>query len=197
MAFKMQIEADRPDDLGFLSSFVRAPVVGTIMWVFGGKEAKKIDEQLRLKPVDEESGGNAGDHDREDDELDHFYEAHSDLNPLEYENFIRFNRLDHKKDLLHGTQRIFQSIECKPNCIQTDTSEDGDADDRSRCMSPIEFEEMKSFYRNRRSFPDRQSNSISWSDHSGLNLCEYLDEVSYGSFDPLLHDSCQKEYRNC
>jgi hypothetical protein len=35
MAFDRPIEADRVDDLGLLSSFVRSPLIGPIMWVLG------------------------------------------------------------------------------------------------------------------------------------------------------------------
>lgn len=35
MAFDRPLEADRVDDLGLLSSFVRSPLVGPIMWVLG------------------------------------------------------------------------------------------------------------------------------------------------------------------
>lgn len=45
MAFDMPIEADRVDDLGLFSFFIRAPIVGTIMWILGGDEAKKQEEK--------------------------------------------------------------------------------------------------------------------------------------------------------
>lgn len=35
MAFDRPLEADRVDDLGLLSTFVRAPIVGPIMWMLG------------------------------------------------------------------------------------------------------------------------------------------------------------------
>jgi len=35
MAFNRPIDADRVDDLGLLSSFLRAPIIGPIIWVIG------------------------------------------------------------------------------------------------------------------------------------------------------------------
>lgn len=49
MAFDQPLEADRVEDLGFISTFVRAPIVGTLMWILGGDEAKKQEEQEQMK----------------------------------------------------------------------------------------------------------------------------------------------------
>lgn len=45
MAFDQTIEADRVDDLGLFSAFVRAPVVGTLMWIVGGSRAVEEEEK--------------------------------------------------------------------------------------------------------------------------------------------------------
>lgn len=45
MAFNRPLEADRVDDLGFLSSFVRSPLVGPIMWVLGNHLSRDVNEQ--------------------------------------------------------------------------------------------------------------------------------------------------------
>lgn len=42
MAFDRPMEADSVDDLGFVTSLIRAPVVG-IMWLLGGDQAKQAD----------------------------------------------------------------------------------------------------------------------------------------------------------
>ena len=48
MAFDSPLEADRIDDLGFVSAFIRAPVVGTLMWVLGGSKAMEEDEKDQM-----------------------------------------------------------------------------------------------------------------------------------------------------
>jgi hypothetical protein len=42
MAFDQPLDADRVDGDGFISSFVRAPIVGPVMWVLGGLLAKDM-----------------------------------------------------------------------------------------------------------------------------------------------------------
>ena len=55
MAFEQHIEADSPDDMGLLSSIIRAPVLGIIWMLGGGGENKSSvdedadDEDLTLK----------------------------------------------------------------------------------------------------------------------------------------------------
>ena len=49
MAFDRPIEADRVDDLGLFSTFIRAPVVGTILWLLGADDAKQAEEAAKLK----------------------------------------------------------------------------------------------------------------------------------------------------
>jgi hypothetical protein len=44
MAFDRPLEADRVDDLGLLSTFVRAPIVGPIMWILGKKLGMNDDK---------------------------------------------------------------------------------------------------------------------------------------------------------
>jgi hypothetical protein len=169
MAFEVPIEADRPDNLGFLSSFVRAPVVGTIMWVFWGKAAKEIDEKQRLEPVDEEPTENKDD---SDDELDYFYEANSEPCPRDEVDTISSHAWDYRKGAFsHGTQRIFllPNSESRPNVIHTDTSEDGDTDEPSRCNSPMDDHSPLA----KATWAGRLNSSISWSDQSGQSLCEY------------------------
>mmetsp|Transcript_16975 Transcript_16975/g.28827 ORF Transcript_16975/g.28827 Transcript_16975/m.28827 type:complete len:285 (-) Transcript_16975:1497-2351(-) len=47
MAFDHPVEADRVEDFDFFSVFVRAPVLGTIMWVLGGNEALRQEEEIQ------------------------------------------------------------------------------------------------------------------------------------------------------
>mmetsp|Transcript_871 Transcript_871/g.1327 ORF Transcript_871/g.1327 Transcript_871/m.1327 type:complete len:164 (-) Transcript_871:1051-1542(-) len=57
MAFDRPLEADKVDDLGLFSSFIRAPVVGVIMWALGGDEARKIEEQEQERELKEQLSG--------------------------------------------------------------------------------------------------------------------------------------------
>lgn len=50
MAFDMPVEADRVDDLGLFTFFIRAPIFGTIAWMLGGQDAKKQQEEQEQRP---------------------------------------------------------------------------------------------------------------------------------------------------
>ena len=52
MAFDTPLEADRPAQLNLLHTFMRAPVIGTLMWIFGGDVAKELEERDRCTLVD-------------------------------------------------------------------------------------------------------------------------------------------------
>eukprot|EP00956_Cyclotella_meneghiniana_P011592 scaffold16279_cov68-Cyclotella_meneghiniana.AAC.2 len=62
MAFERPIEADRVEDLGLFSSFIRAPVVGTIMWFLGGADAQRAEEE-ESKQRNNESESDESHHD--------------------------------------------------------------------------------------------------------------------------------------
>jgi len=47
MAFDQPIEADRVDDLNLFSVFLRAPVIGSLMWILSGDTAKEEEETER------------------------------------------------------------------------------------------------------------------------------------------------------
>ena len=47
MAFKRPLEAYCVDDIGFLSSFFRDPIVRPIMWMLGGGMERKLEKEER------------------------------------------------------------------------------------------------------------------------------------------------------
>lgn len=79
MAFDQPIEADQVDDLGLLSSLIRAPVVG-IMWLLGGDEEEKKKEQekvlLEKDSEDVDGGDEVDDCDGDDSHVDRSNGAH-------------------------------------------------------------------------------------------------------------------------
>lgn len=52
MAFDRPLEADRVDDLNLFGTFIRAPIIGTLLWIVGGKEAQADEEEQKLATVD-------------------------------------------------------------------------------------------------------------------------------------------------
>lgn len=54
MAFEVPLEADRVNDLNLFSTFVRAPVIGTILWILGGDKAKLAEEEGKEQIFDDD-----------------------------------------------------------------------------------------------------------------------------------------------
>jgi len=65
MAFDRPLEADRVDDLNLFSVFLRAPVVGTLLWWVAGDKAKRQqleedEERRKMQDLLERGGGDGG-----------------------------------------------------------------------------------------------------------------------------------------
>lgn len=58
MAFEIPLDADRVDDMNLFSTLVRAPVIGTLLWILGGSKSQR----------DEDDGGNDQRLDDDDDQ---------------------------------------------------------------------------------------------------------------------------------
>lgn len=150
MAFDHPLEADKVDDLGLFSTFVRAPIVGVIMWAIGGDEAKKLDVLEQQNALREKFGVD----DRE-----------SEFKPIDATQLQLM--IEQNRNRKSGKKKM-------PNLIGSDLSDFGelvisqentDVDDADRedCDYGGGLKRTK---------------KMSWSDESGQDLCEVIDEVS-------------------
>lgn len=80
MAFDRPIEADSVDDLGLISSLIRAPVLG-IMWLLGGEHTDS-DNELSVSPDD----GDAAESDSVDDRVGSSNERCQDREKINIDN---------------------------------------------------------------------------------------------------------------
>jgi len=55
MAFDHPLEADKVDDLGLLSSFVRAPIMGPLIWILGRNMGEKHSEDERITVIEDQT----------------------------------------------------------------------------------------------------------------------------------------------
>jgi hypothetical protein len=55
MAFDRPLEADRVDDLGLLSSFVRSPLVGPILWLLGNHLSSEENKENPKRSIVDKS----------------------------------------------------------------------------------------------------------------------------------------------
>jgi hypothetical protein len=167
MAFDQPIEADRVEDLGFVSSFLRAPIVGTIMWILGGDEAQKREEQEKQKAMEKELIGESSS--EVDGELD-------SLPSLQLQQLI-----DRNKEAMSG---LALQKKKPPSMIGSDISDFGD------CALVEEAEIARPDSSDSRDGPIqhatlKRTKKMSWSDESGHRLAVYMDEevsLLFGSY---------------
>ena len=55
MAFEIPLDADQVDDLNLFSTLVRAPVIGTLLWIFGSSrgQGQRGDDDVREQYIDD------------------------------------------------------------------------------------------------------------------------------------------------
>jgi hypothetical protein len=152
MAFDRPLEADRVDNLGLLSSFVRAPIVGPIMWMFGKNLIDKDDKENQLFPTTDNARRSSCA--TED-------ESFPDMSNSTISDIINDSSLD--------------DYEC--SCNDTDQSSISSSTHTRRNIINYSTEESK-VNEVVNSFQRKKSRKMSWSDESGASLVEYCDMVS-------------------
>lgn len=149
MAFDRPLEADRVDDLSLFSAFIRAPVVGTLMWILGGSKAKEEEQKVKemLNAADGEDAGSSWADDSRSSQSNRY--------------------------ALNVEQSNGRLKKTAPRLIGSDIS------DFEECAVQAEALSIRSSDSTRKGLSDlRNSKKMSWSDESGQSLVEYIDEVS-------------------
>ena len=55
MAFEIPLDADRVDDLNLFSTLVRAPVIGTLLWILGGSKSQREEDGGNDQRIDDDA----------------------------------------------------------------------------------------------------------------------------------------------
>lgn len=152
MAFDQPLEADRVDDLNLFSFLVRAPVVGTLMWMLGGDEAKKREEEEQLKK-------------------DLFAGVGSDSSSSQPAVEL-YRKPLHQSSQLKRFENMKMGKKSAPLLLGSDISDFGE------CAIEEEAREAKRLDK-QRAFDFKKSRKMSWSDETGQDLVEYVEEVSW------------------
>jgi len=162
MAFDHPLDADSVDNLGLLSSFVRAPIVGSIMWMLGGLLEDKENKQNKNSRKHEPEGSSSTPPTKlqeEDDESeehtmnreqDHLEDTATDTYTADASS-IPLRRSDH--NLLHSL-----------SLTRIASSESATANEDTTMNPSLAIR--------------KKSRKMSWSDESGQKLAQYWDEVS-------------------
>lgn len=168
MAFDMPIDADRVDDLGLFSFFLRAPIVGTLMWILGGNEAKKQQEEEKTRPKDDE------------DSL-----KNARPPPAQLQKMIESNQ-QKKRGIMKKTPRL----------VGSDISDFGDCAiqlNAAEMEHHFAFSTSQDDYDLKKS-----NKRMSWSDESGQDLVQYIgNDVSPQFSLTLTFGSSYINFRTC
>lgn len=151
MAFDRPIEADRVDDLGLLSAFVRAPVLGPIMWILG----KKLTD------------GGKNDDNKENNSL----QTTTDISRSTTSTTLH-------STYGHGSFPDISSSSVSHITSNFSLQNEGDtiSFNSSRKIKSREEEELKlNEAQNLLLLRQKKTRRMSWSDESGQNLVEYYD----------------------
>ncbi len=164
MAFDRPLEADRVDDLGLLSTFVRAPIVGPIMWILGRKLAEHDDEEKENNL----SIASTKTHDTACTE--------SSSSTMTTKHKLQSSQACGSFPDIASTaiSDIMQS-----SSMEEDRGNNVNGEEENSNGKLISSDEESKHSEAFNSFQNRKkSRKMSWSDESGQNLVEYCDLVS-------------------
>ncbi len=164
MAFDYPIEADRVDNLNLFSVFLRAPVIGTVMWFISGGAAGK-DEKEEIVVRDEGS----------------LVDPAETLKPRPSPPPSPLRDLQVIEDDLLSHHRPFKRM--PPRLIHSDISEIAENSVVTEAVS-----QYQSSSYNDTAPLSKKEKKMSWSDESGRLLVEYVGgQVSnYSQLSPLV-----------
>mmetsp|Transcript_2805 Transcript_2805/g.4112 ORF Transcript_2805/g.4112 Transcript_2805/m.4112 type:complete len:317 (-) Transcript_2805:220-1170(-) len=158
MAFDQPLEADRVEDLNLFSFLVRAPIVGTLMWILGGDEAKKREEEDKLK--------------------EELFEAESDGS-----SSLKSSSENLRRSALHQSAQLKRFDEIKkgkklpPRLLGSDISDFGDCAIAEEEEADRSLQQQANNRDRQNSIPNlKKSRKMSWSDETGHALAEYVNE---------------------
>ena len=156
MAFDRPLEADRVDNLGLLSAFVRAPIVGPIMWILGKQFAG--------------------------DEEDLFEEKENTIFTNKYFKQSSLDQNDEQPFPVLSSNNILDNVNDPSIDIEEHrcNSNDGILRDKSTNLSLLENSSMNEEIMSLRR--KKKYRKMSWSDESGQDLVEYCNMVSQAIF---------------
>lgn len=162
MAFDFPIEADRVDNLNLFSVFLRAPVIGTVMWFISGGAARREEEEDDNRNTIRDDSGNS--------------EPTETLQPRPSPPPSPLRGLHTMDEDIEGHHLPFKRM--PPRLIHSDVSEIADNPFVAEAVSQYQASVC-----NNTAPLSKKEKKMSWSDESGRRLVEYVgDEVSKEPF---------------
>ena len=170
MAFDRPLEADRVDDLGLLSTFIRAPIVGPILWILGKKlvedETNEKEKSLLFQQDDTTTSTSSS----------------SSTNDTTKSTDIPTSK-NLQLNLDHGSLPDMESSALS-DILTTNSSLCDEIDmnnyyiTKGRSISSLEETKQNDIVYSLQHQKKKSNRKMSWSDESGQSLVEYCDLVS-------------------
>jgi hypothetical protein len=155
MAFDRPLEADQVDDLNLFSMLLRAPILGTLIWILGGDASRKEEEEARRR-----------------EDFQAFGECKTNSSDASLTPSLRSSKIQPRKSALKKKSSLKIGAEVSDLC---DSIGDSNA-------SALQGEMTRSYSSSsscsvRDSSLKERKKELSWSDESGHQLVKYDNEV--------------------
>mmetsp|Transcript_21829 Transcript_21829/g.32683 ORF Transcript_21829/g.32683 Transcript_21829/m.32683 type:complete len:377 (-) Transcript_21829:242-1372(-) len=173
MAFDTPLEADRPGELNLLNTLVRAPVVGTLMWIFGGDAA--LAEEAQLQDCSAKIATTTSSSMAQSSQLEYEDTVHDwpDMADTEHMNM----NMDGNE---HGHHYSYEYMYKQNNKLRRgQRDKQAGATSATAALAHIQQSTMTFDPHSTNSDDhdrDKARRQMSWSDESGQSLVEYFDE---------------------
>jgi len=152
MAFDHPLQADSVEELGFLSSFVQAPILGPLVWILGGTIEKNNSRNDSISIIDAKENKS----DQTSSTLIGSVETYASGH---YHNMT--DKAD--ADYSYGGDEICST--------DADSSDESHSDDSTK----LDHDSAEKLNESHRALKNKTK--MSWSDESGQSLVEYYDEL--------------------
>jgi hypothetical protein len=159
MAFDRPLEADQVDDLNLFSMLLRAPILGTLIWILGGDASRKEEEEARRR-----------------EDFQSFSECKTNSSDASLTPSLRSSKSRPRKSALKKKSS---------RTIGSEVSDQSDSigDSNASALQHEGLGEMTRSYSSSSSCSAKVSSlkerkkELSWSDESGHQLVKYDNEV--------------------
>jgi hypothetical protein len=160
MAFDRPLEADQVDDLNLFSMLLRAPVLGTLIWILGGDASRKEEEEARRR-----------------EDIQSFSECKTHSSDASLTPSLRSSKSQPRKSALKKKSSLTIGSEVSDLCDSVGNISNASALQHEGLEITRSYSSSSSCSAKDSSLKERKK-ELSWSDENGHQLVKYDNEVS-------------------
>jgi hypothetical protein len=158
MAFDRPLEADQVDDLNLFSMLLRAPILGTLIWILGGDASRKEEEEARRR-----------------EDIQSFSECKTHNSDASLTPSLQSSKSRPRKSALKKKSSLMVGSEVSDQCDSVGNS-NASALQHEGLEITRSYSSSSSCSAKDSSLKERKK-ELSWSDESGHKLVKYDNEV--------------------